>query len=200
MATRKTRAEMKAATRERVLTAAERVALEQGLARLTLEAVADKAGVTKGAIYSNFSSKEELLFEVVARLTPGLNVDDPVFEAKDLAELLELTAQAVIDMVQRRPREIALALEFDMLAIRDRRVRQALARRRATDLAAGGDEPFEAWLAEHGVELPVPPEVFLDVLNAVAVGLAQRRLVFGPEALPDHLMTWALSRLAPSSD
>src|SRR5437773_1504987 len=65
---RQTRAEKKADTRERLLAAAEAIAVNEGFGRITLEAVATAAGLTKGAIYSNFESKEELLIEVVVRV------------------------------------------------------------------------------------------------------------------------------------
>ncbi|MFM1722311.1 TetR/AcrR family transcriptional regulator [Rhodococcus sp. PAM 2766] len=55
-------------TRDRILDALERLLLEQGLAQVTLEAVAAEAGVSKGGLLYHFPSKEALLAGMVRRL------------------------------------------------------------------------------------------------------------------------------------
>ncbi|MGD8709739.1 MAG: TetR/AcrR family transcriptional regulator [Ectothiorhodospiraceae bacterium] len=52
-------------TRTRVLHAAGRVVLQQGVRGLTLEAVAREAGVSKGGLLYHFASKDELLAGMV---------------------------------------------------------------------------------------------------------------------------------------
>ncbi|HET8649044.1 MAG TPA: TetR/AcrR family transcriptional regulator [Gemmatimonadales bacterium] len=51
--------------RAAVLTAALEVFVEMGFERATLQDVADRAGVTKGALYHYFDSKNELYLEVI---------------------------------------------------------------------------------------------------------------------------------------
>jgi len=51
-----------------LLTAAEDVVLELGAAHLTLDAVAQRAGVSKGGLLYHFPSKEALLTGMIARL------------------------------------------------------------------------------------------------------------------------------------
>lgn len=63
--TRATRQASKAATRERLLGEARRLFRERGYAATSLEQIADAAGVTKGAIYGHFSSKEHLLISAI---------------------------------------------------------------------------------------------------------------------------------------
>lgn len=53
--------------RDRVLDAAERLVAEHGAARLTLDAVAQAAGVSKGGLLYHFPSKEALLAGMVDR-------------------------------------------------------------------------------------------------------------------------------------
>ncbi len=55
-------------TREVILAAAEAVVLEVGAAHLTLEAVAEGAGLSKGGLMYHFPTKEALLTAMVARL------------------------------------------------------------------------------------------------------------------------------------
>src|SRR5215831_11994359 len=65
MARRRTsRTQQKAETRQRLLDSARRVFLTSGFHAATLEAIALEAGVTKGAVYSNFDSKARLFLAV----------------------------------------------------------------------------------------------------------------------------------------
>ncbi|TDZ98235.1 TetR/AcrR family transcriptional regulator [Mycobacteroides salmoniphilum] len=61
------RAESQQRTREELLDAAEELFLANGLGGTTVTKIADAAGRTVGAIYSNFSSKENLCAEVLLR-------------------------------------------------------------------------------------------------------------------------------------
>ena len=52
-------------SREDILAAARSVLLRDGIASMTLEAVAREAGMSKTGLYYYFSSKEALVFELV---------------------------------------------------------------------------------------------------------------------------------------
>src|SRR5687768_6886080 len=112
MAARQTRAEKKAETRERLLTAAERIAVRDGYATLALDRVAEAAGLTKGAIYSNFNSKEEFLLEVAIRSTDRLHVGEGIYEADDLGGLLEEIARSIAAAARTRRKDVVVAFEF----------------------------------------------------------------------------------------
>jgi AcrR family transcriptional regulator len=58
--------------RERVLEAAERVISEVGAARLTLDAVAQAAGVSKGGLLYHFPAKEALLVALAQRYVDSM--------------------------------------------------------------------------------------------------------------------------------
>src|SRR5205807_10250328 len=62
---RRSREEKKAQTRERLIEAAARVFADKGFATTSLDEVADAAGLTKGAVYSNFENKEDLVRAVL---------------------------------------------------------------------------------------------------------------------------------------
>jgi AcrR family transcriptional regulator len=57
-----------AITRGKLLEAAERIVLGEGAGRLTLDAVAREAGVSKGGLLYHFPSKERLVAEMVEHL------------------------------------------------------------------------------------------------------------------------------------
>jgi len=66
--------------RERILEAAERVVGELGAARMTLDGVAQAAGVSKGGLLYHFPSKEALFGALAKRYVE--NMDDCVAQAK----------------------------------------------------------------------------------------------------------------------
>lgn len=69
---RKTKAECEE-TRERLLDAAEEVFLEKGLSCTSIEAIARRAGMTRGAFYWHFRDKAELFDAMVGRVRPPLS-------------------------------------------------------------------------------------------------------------------------------
>jgi AcrR family transcriptional regulator len=63
---RLTRAEAKARTRELLLDAAARTFARKGFAGASVEEIAEEAGFTVGALYSNFAGKEELFLALMS--------------------------------------------------------------------------------------------------------------------------------------
>jgi AcrR family transcriptional regulator len=62
-------------TRTRLLEAAERVVARDGVARLTLDAVAGKADVSKGGLLYHFPNKDALISAMVSRWVDGFERD-----------------------------------------------------------------------------------------------------------------------------
>jgi len=62
---RLTRAEQQARTRAALLDAAERVFAERGFQGASVEVITESAGFSRGAFYSNFTSKEQLFAELL---------------------------------------------------------------------------------------------------------------------------------------
>ena len=65
MTTRITRVERKAKTRADLVAAARTVFLRRGFHGASLEEIAQEAGYTKGAVYSNFEDKDALYLAVL---------------------------------------------------------------------------------------------------------------------------------------
>ena len=65
------RARGRPSSRESMLDAAEAVVLQQGVGKLTLDAVAKQAGASKGGVMYNFPSKNALLSALVERIIEG---------------------------------------------------------------------------------------------------------------------------------
>ena len=64
---RLTQAERREQTREQVLDAAARVFAKRGFHATSLDAIAEEAGFSRGAVYYNFADKEELFLELLDR-------------------------------------------------------------------------------------------------------------------------------------
>ena len=80
---RLTRAEQQALTRERLLAAAERILARHGYGGASIELITAEAGYSKGAIYSNFESKEAVFLELLR-----------VYMERDMAELGRIVSLA----------------------------------------------------------------------------------------------------------
>jgi TetR/AcrR family acrAB operon transcriptional repressor len=121
-----------AATRDSILDAAEKLFVEQGVSRTTLQHIASAAGVTRGAIYWHFDDKGALFNAMMERATLPLEAELQVLDEaasgdplSDLREyMLAVLRRTVEDPVARRVFEIAtLKVEFvdEMDAVRCRR-------------------------------------------------------------------------------
>jgi TetR/AcrR family acrAB operon transcriptional repressor len=121
-----------AATRDSILDAAEKLFVEQGVSRTTLQHIATAAGVTRGAIYWHFDDKGALFNAMMERailpLEAEMQVLDQVESEDPLVDLrnhmLAVLDRTVNDPGARRVFEIAtLKVEFvgEMDAVRQRR-------------------------------------------------------------------------------
>jgi AcrR family transcriptional regulator len=97
----RTNGEMSAQTKELLLTAAVKLFSSQGYQRTTLQDIAQEAGLTKGALYHHFRSKEQVLRRVhddmiervLAESRPVLDADLPPTEA--LRALIRVHLQVI---------------------------------------------------------------------------------------------------------
>lgn len=64
---RLSRDQKQAETRGRLLAAAQKLFLEEGYLAVSIDRVAEAAGFSKGAFYSNFACKEDILLEILNR-------------------------------------------------------------------------------------------------------------------------------------
>jgi TetR/AcrR family acrAB operon transcriptional repressor len=121
-----------AATRDNILDAAEKLFVEQGVSRTTLQHIATAAGVTRGAIYWHFDDKGALFNAMMERVTLPLEAEMQLLDAAKPDDpldglrtyVLAVLRRTVEDPQARRVFEIAtLKVEFvdEMDAVRCRR-------------------------------------------------------------------------------
>ena len=168
-------AERRAQTTAKLLKAAGAVFARRGYHAATLDEIAQRAGVSKGALYYNFASKEDLFLALLTdRLGSGLE-DESV--------------EHFLARVERDPRWAPLFFEFiawsgregrHRTAMRDRFVRPA---RERTRRFVGDAESS-----------PLSGEEAAIAVNALVNGLVLERL-FDPDGVPDDLAPRAVAAL-----
>jgi AcrR family transcriptional regulator len=106
--------------RERVLEAAERVVAEVGAARLTLDLVAQAAGVSKGGLLYHFPSKESLLGALAQRYVQTMEhcIEDAKVGISDQDQSRDLKA-CIVGILGSDPRSKAMGAALLATAAND---------------------------------------------------------------------------------
>jgi AcrR family transcriptional regulator len=190
-----TRQQGRANTRERLLRAARSVFARRGFHGASVEEIASEAGFSTGALYSNFTGKEDLFLVLMEREIEehAREISDAVGARASMSERATGGARQWMRMIQREPEVLLLFMEFWAYGVRDARVRPKVAARFAqvrellTRLIADGVREFD-------LELDIPAEQLAVAIDALADGIARQKLA-DPDAVPDELMGRVLSLL-----
>lgn len=183
--TRTPQHQRRARTRAALLLAAGKVFAARGYHGATLEEVLTEAGVSKGALYHYFRSKEELFLALLEEtLADRLNEADAVV-ADRVAEQSAIGAAAdeFLQGVTRDPRWLPLLLEFLAYGSRDSAARERVVER----FMRPARERIAAILEQAGADKSLISVDELAVAGAALInGLAIER-AFDPDAVPDDL-------------
>jgi len=183
----------KAMTREHLLAAAAEVFAEHGYHGATIDQVAERAGFTKGAVYSNFASKEDLFLALTEererRLIKAFASAAPPDAAP--AELIAglRTVYAGADP-EERDRNWRLWQEFILFSLRDETARRKLLEEQRGGFAMVVDLARKQCEAA-GVEPPLPVELLARIWIALFNGLWQQQAI-DPGAVDDDAFPAAL--------
>ena len=177
-------------TRAALLDAALTLTREKGFEETTLQDVAERAGMTTGAIYGNFRNRDELFMALAVRQWAPIK---PQFTpGSSFAELMHAMADAVLAVIpDRRPAAVG-ALTFRAYALRHESVRASFREEMAKGLAAGATWVESVFAAD---ELPMPADILVRVINALIEGLLFQRFLT-PELMPDEVFYAAFAALA----
>lgn len=189
-------------TRERLFAAAAAVFVRAGIAGSTVEDICLEAGLTRGAMYSNFANKDELVMAMIDE-----HVDRTVAELNRLRQLAGSPAEflAIVETPERRrdgplATDPVLQLEFTLYARRNPANRSRLAdhRRRWREIYADVVREDSERL---GIDPPMAVDAAADMIMAMDDGYMLGELIEpgrnGPGTLSRNLLAlqqlWAAS-------
>ena len=186
-------------TRQHLLDAAAIVFARKGFHGATLDEVAKLAGFTKGAVYSNFKSKDDLFLALLEQKSER--------SYAVTAEILETGAHEREEQFPRIRKQLftetgtdffdeefdALLLEFVLYARRNPEAREKLAQSAGRERAFAR-ELIEREYAADGTAPEFPPEALSTCALALFGGLSVSRLI-DPHAVTAETVDVALSLL-----
>jgi AcrR family transcriptional regulator len=170
-AARLSRAERKELTRELLLDAAIEVFAQKGYHGASLDDVAEAAGFTKGAVYSNFTRKSDLFRELLERETRRRNA---ALGAGMASVSVEALPEVGGEWLRRQAGEQRdwdlLTVEFWLAAVRDPALGARLSHGREQALDDFGGI-IDQKLAEVGVDAGLSGRELAEVFDALGTGL-----------------------------
>jgi AcrR family transcriptional regulator len=181
-----TQGERRAETRQRLLDAAAELFAERGIEASSVDAIAERAARTSGAVYDHFDGKSGLLFALLEGWVDDVAVaiGAELATATSLDERLASLWRNVSDPPTGGGRWIALEHELWSYAARHPEARDHLARRYRAAWS-GVDEAVSAWRAPAG-GVEVGP-----ALIGLLLGLEMMRRI-DPGAVTDEVAIAAL--------
>jgi AcrR family transcriptional regulator len=195
-AARLTRQQQREHTRACLLEAAGRVFARRGLAHASVDEVAADAGFTKGAVYANFGSKEELFLTMLeqrgaqrlAEMERALATDDaPEAQAR-------IAARDFVEAIKADPEWERLFFEAALHAAHNDEFRDKLLERHR-QMHARMAEILRARLTAAGIDPEVGFDQLASMVMAMANGVAFERLV-APSMVADDLFSSMLELFA----
>ena len=156
----------RARTRQKLVEAASAVIAEKGFDRASLEEIAVRAEMTRGAVYGNFKNKEELLLAAVeAQWKP---IIPPFVAGATLKEQMRIMGKTVAKVARERQSFAAIATAFQLYTLTHEPMRARITEKNAA---------VYRWLATELVkviparDLPMTAKKFVCVLDVLTTGL-----------------------------
>ena len=185
---RLTREESKARTRADLLRAARRLFVRNGFAATSLADIAEEAALTKGAVYSNFESKEDLFLALLQEPSgPGDWAHQEELHPSDVSGATGVTAEEraanwgkAVAALQPKRRNLALFFEMNAVALRSDRTRAWVGQHNAEFFRQLGSE-----LARVLDAPDADPEMLGRIAQSLYVGLRMHEAFDGTPTDPE---------------
>ncbi len=170
---RTTRRDSQARTRADLIAAARQVFLARGFHAATLEEIAERAGYTKGAVYSNFRGKDDLFLALLAEhyANRAKTYAGVMVGSEDIEETYRAIARVMLEAYAQEPRWWPLISDFSTHASRNPALLERLRaiREAYLDVLA---TTIEAVCARHGITYLLPAREVARGTGALMRGMA----------------------------
>lgn len=177
-------------TRAQLIRAAAELIAERGYEATSLEEVAARVGMSRGAIYGNFKNRDQLFLAVLEVYFKPL--DPPFRKGATLKEQMRIVGEAVVAVIRAPKARPTLVAELQLYAQTHEDMRVRLARVTAEAVRQHAKKWMQ-FLPED--ELPMPPEQFIVVVDALIDGLLLQHFVT-PDLVTDEVIVRAFEALA----
>lgn len=180
-------------TRATLLEAARQLIREKGHESATLEAIAERAGMTTGAIYGNFKNREDLFVALAQAYWRPIR--PKVKAGANFADVMRAIADATIAAIQDRQPVVVGRLTGMAYASGNEEMRQRVLAVTRDSYDFGAD-----WLSSvvPPEQLPLPAVQLVRVVHAMIEGLTFQRLLT-PELISDETIRAAFLALDRTS-
>ena len=178
MSPRLSRLQRQEQTRSQLLEAALRVFLRRGFHGASLDEIADEAGYTTGAVYSNFKGKDDLFLAVLdaeAQRRFPLHTE-LMLRAGSLEEGLRASAREMTQYAREHPGWTGVYVEFWTHASRRPELRRRVAEQHERLLDTVGGLVAE-WATHWGVEFRLPTKEVVRGIYAISRGMGLEALL-----------------------
>jgi len=176
-------------TRSRLLEAARSLIREKGYEHTTLDAIAERAGMTTGAIYGNFKNRDELFISLGQTYWAPIKPHVP--PGSTVPEIMRALADATLAAIPDRSTAAVGRLTGLAYALTHEELRAKVAEITSQSYSFG-----EQWLGSvtNEDDLPMPAGQLVRVIHALTEGLVLLRLLT-PELMPDEVFHAAFAAL-----
>jgi AcrR family transcriptional regulator len=175
-----------------LLDAAEKVFVERGFHAASVEEVAEEAGYSKGAVYSNFENKDELFLAVLERRVDSraLAIESGVAADQPISDQAEQAGNAFLEVFLQQSQWSLLLMEFGTYAVRHPELRERFAERSRRMRSAMADL-IGTHIAALGLRAPLSNDDLATILFALGDGFIMTKLT-DPDGVADSLFGDAL--------
>lgn len=168
---RLTREQSREQTRQHLLDAAQTLFLRKGFASTSVEDISLAAGYTRGAFYSNFRSKTEILLLLLRRNHEAIMADMlSVYEGEATRAQMEARVQAFYRTIYRKNDCFLLWMDAKLHAVRDARFRTVFISF-LREMRQAITDSIRQFSERVGTPLPLPPEQLTLGLLALCDGM-----------------------------
>lgn len=193
--TRVTRKSRQQLTRAAIIDAAAAEFAAHGVEGTSLDAIVRRAGLTQGAIYSNFSNKAELWCAVTEQFSRTLDLAKLLDTTRPLRDQLAGLGSEVWRLLTSASRaDLLLTQEFDLYLMRRPRERAKHARA-LREIECELAESLARGAAERNEPLPMQAELLASTIDTVTYGLLHR-FMLDPRAVDEQLCIRTFAALA----